>query len=149
MLDARTLDRFWSKVHHEPMSGCWLWEGSTNGGTTSGTGHGKFFLRRDDRGRTVKDYAHRIAWMLERGPIPPGRELDHLCRNPSCCNPDHLEPVTHAENIRRGPGAMTKCRKGHPFTPETTGRNYAPDGSLRRYCLACRRIRRARVEPRP
>lgn len=50
--------------------------------------------------------AHRLYYERARGPVPEGLELDHLCRVPACVNPDHLEPVTHVENIRRG--AQTK-----------------------------------------
>ena len=46
--------------------------------------------------------AHRVYYERHVGPVPEGLELDHLCRNPGCVNPEHLEPVTHAENIRRG-----------------------------------------------
>jgi hypothetical protein len=52
------------------------------------------------------------------GPIPDGLEIDHLCRVPSCCNPEHLEAVTHAENMRRGAaarGPVTQCKRGHPL----------------------------------
>ena len=49
--------------------------------------------------------AHRLYYERQHhGPIPPDRQLDHLCRVPACVNPDHLEPVTAAENIRRGSG---------------------------------------------
>jgi len=50
-------------------------------------------------GRTV--YVHRYLYPLAKGPIPPDLELDHLCGNKRCCNPDHLEAVTHGENMRR------------------------------------------------
>jgi hypothetical protein len=46
--------------------------------------------------------AHRFAYLEFVGPIPDGLVLDHLCRNKKCVNPDHLEPVTNAENLRRG-----------------------------------------------
>lgn len=46
--------------------------------------------------------AHRVAYEHGRGPIPEGLQIDHLCRQPSCVNPDHLEAVTSAENVRRG-----------------------------------------------
>lgn len=48
---------------------------------------------------------HRVMYEQEVGPIPEGLVIDHLCRQPACINPAHLEPVTHAENIRRGNNA--------------------------------------------
>jgi len=84
-------DRFWDKVQAEPNTGCWLWDANT---TRGGYGHFKV------SGRMV--YAHRLAYEKLVGPIPDGLSLDHLCRVPGCVNPDHLEPVTHAENVRRG-----------------------------------------------
>jgi hypothetical protein len=48
-------------------------------------------------------YAHRSVYVHLRGPIPPGMTIDHLCRNRSCVNPDHLEVVSLKENVRRSP----------------------------------------------
>lgn len=113
------------RVH--PISGCWEWSRSL---TSEGYGH-LYYLGR-------KEYAHRIAWRLWVGPIPDELELDHLCRNRSCCYPAHLEPVTHRTNLRRGiPGMATHCVNGHEFTPENTRRR--KEG--RRQCRACDRIR--------
>lgn len=81
------LEAFRSHIHVEPNSGCWLWLGADNG-----CGYGKF------RGR----YAHRISFELAKGNIPARMHLDHKCRVRCCVNPDHLEPVTNAENARRG-----------------------------------------------
>src|SRR5208337_4315885 len=70
---------------------CWIWQRAKHPlgyGSSSGDG--------EDR------IAHRMIYKRHRGPIPEGLELDHLCRQTSCVNPDHLEPVTHAENMRRG-----------------------------------------------
>ena len=82
-------ERFWAKVRK--TDGCWLWTGSHNG-----LGYGTI------RSVGRKMYVHRYSYELLVGPIPAGLELDHLCRVPGCVNPDHLEPVTHAENLRRG-----------------------------------------------
>ena len=84
---------------------------------------------------------HRVVFEALRGPIPTGLELDHLCRNKSCANPDHLEPVTHAENCRRGNGwsglhaRQTHCKYGHEFTPENTLTNKQNKNG--RLCKTC------------
>lgn len=70
--------------------GCWFWLGATNS-----DGYGRIRIE----GKTK--FAHRIYYEHHIGPIPDGLELDHLCRNRSCVRPEHLEPVTHKENIRR------------------------------------------------
>jgi hypothetical protein len=89
--------------------------------------------------------AHCIAYRLLVGEVPEGLELDHLCRNPRCCNPDHLDPVTHAVNMSRGAHAMkTHCKHGHEYTPENTYVN--PRGS--RECRVCIRDRMDRFKAR-
>ncbi|MPZ13794.1 MAG: hypothetical protein GEU73_05120 [Chloroflexi bacterium] len=70
--------------------GCWEWQGSRDR-----FGYG--YIGVD--GAVPRVY--RAAYELLVGPIPEGLELDHICENPPCFNPDHLEPVTHAENMRR------------------------------------------------
>lgn len=68
--------------------------------------------------------AHRYSWEEANGPVPEGLELDHLCRTPACVRPDHLEPVTHLENQRRGSvTARTHCPQGHPYDTENTYRD--------------------------
>jgi hypothetical protein len=128
-LDERLPARFWDKVIPEPMSGCWLWGAAANSaGYGMASVGGKWGL------------AHRHAFMALHGGITPGLELDHLCRTPLCCNPAHLEAVTHRENMLRGntPSARhahkTHCDHGHEFTPENTYR-----GPRGRNCRACRR----------
>lgn len=90
--------------------------------------------------------AHRAMYELMVGEIPEGLHLDHLCRNPICVNPGHLEPVTPQENWRRGfsptrlHALRTHCVNGHPFDQENT---YIRPDTGTRQCKACGRERRA------
>lgn len=123
------VERFWSKVDRRGPSDCWVWAGGT-----FWFGHGRFSLGR----KTVM--AHRFAYELLVGPIPEGLVLDHLCSNPPCVNPAHLEPVTSSENVRRGRGATamrekTHCPQGHPYDEQNTYRR--PSGG--RICRECSR----------
>lgn len=133
-----TIARFWVKV--EKTDGCWLWRARIDR-----LGYGQFGWRSGPNPRPFV-LVHRFAYELVIGPIPDGLELDHLCRVRHCCNPDHLEPVTHAENMRRSAGALkTHCKNGHEFTPENT----APQkGSSGRSCRICRRAANQRYKAR-
>lgn len=73
---------------------CWLWTGVVN----SFNGYG--YYSSGSRGVSLHR-AHKAVYEARIGPVPDGLELDHLCRNKTCVNPEHLEPVTHTENIRR------------------------------------------------
>ncbi len=90
--------------------------------------------------------AHRVAYEMAVGPIPPKYEIDHLCRNPCCINPRHLEAVTKRVNVLRGlsfcavNAALTHCKNGHEFTPENTRIHVYPK-ETRRMCRACDRDR--------
>lgn len=82
--------------------------------------------------------AYRAVWTLLRGRIPAGLELDHVCVTPTCCNPDHLEVVTHAENLRRMSERQTSCRRaGHDWSIPGFVR-VRPNGY--RYCGECARL---------
>jgi hypothetical protein len=101
---------------------CWLWTKETLDGYAKGYIPTQLT---DERKRKVR--VHRAAYKHLVGPIPDGLQLDHLCRNPSCCNPDHLEPVTPSQNIvRRFASKVVRgsivnhCRNGHEFTASNT-----------------------------
>lgn len=112
---------------------CWLWTG---------------YVTPENRGvinfKEGKKFAYRLGYELLVGPIPEGLTLDHLCVNPRCVNPDHLEPVTGGENSLRGSGPAannkrkTHCHKGHPLSGENL---YNKPGGRRqcRRCIANRR----------
>ena len=117
----------------DPDTGCWLWQGHVH----QPSGYGQI----NRRGHV---YAHRFAYAFLVGPIPPGLELDHLCRVRRCVNPAHLEPVTSKENNRRGRPyrtAKTHCVNGHPFDAANT----ALDSRGWRRCRACDRATNARM----
>lgn len=118
--------RFLAKVVKMPV-GCWVWTAVKNK-----AGYGMF---KYDKLRS----AHRVSYMHFVGPIPEGMVIDHLCRNRSCVNPEHLEAVTATTNWERGFGPAlinrekTHCKHGHEFTPENT----IPNSSGGRQCRTC------------
>jgi hypothetical protein len=89
------------------LSPCWVWQKCTTGG------YGQARLPGTDRPYRT----HRISYEAFVGPIPVGKCLDHLCNNKGCCNPDHLEPVTIAENTRRAGGLFHRKRATHAKPP--------------------------------
>ena len=128
--DKALVARFWGKVNRHPN--CWLWTGARQN-----SGYGRFGLNKTNGHKIV--WAHRFAWILANGlPSEPGLTVDHLCRNQSCVNPDHLEMVTAAENLRRGAkrAPKTHCLRGHEFNKANT---YI---SLKRKYKTCRVCRR-------
>lgn len=125
VLTAQQGARFWGKVLVASDDACWPWNGALDS-----HGYGSFRWSNRPIKQTM---AHRIAFILGRGDVPTGLVLDHLCRNRKCCNPAHLEPVTHGENIRRGgPATKTHCVNGHEYTPENTRRRTG-----KRECRIC------------
>jgi hypothetical protein len=111
---------------------CWPWTGKAEA-----RGYGTLLVG----GRALA--AHRLVYELFLGPVPEGLELDHLCRNPNCVRPDHLEPVTHAENTRRGRGGWnslekTHCPKGHEYATGNTYMVRGKNGNPYRVCRQCK-----------
>ena len=110
---------------------------------TTSKGYANVVIRVDGRQRWLP--AHRVVYVVRRGPVDPTLELDHTCRNRKCCNPNHLEPVTSAENTRRGESfaavnaRKTHCKAGHLFTEESTWRSPTTG---RRKCRIRQRERR-------
>lgn len=122
------------------LNGCRIWTGAKND-----KGYGLINVN------GVRVYTHRLAYELFVGPIPDGLVIDHLCRNPPCCNPSHLEPVTGAENTRRGePAQRTHCPQGHPYDEANTRWRKKIDKKSRRPVLArdCRQCDRERGRAR-
>jgi hypothetical protein len=117
-----------------PFSGCYVWIDLS--------------LKNDGYGQVThsgrKWSAHKLSYVLAKGPVPDGLVLDHLCRVRCCINPDHLEPVTDAVNVARGisaqttkarRAAQTHCPNGHEYTVANT--RISPLGGKK--CRACQR----------
>lgn len=132
-----TLTRFLTHIDkNQPdfkdLGPCWKWTKATQ------QGYGIF------TGPKRKQYkAHRFAYLSLVGPIPEGLQLDHLCRNRDCVNPDHLEPVTGKINKLRGKtvnqanSLKTHCPNGHPYNEINT--YFSHEG--KRSCRVCQRNR--------
>lgn len=97
-------------VRPKDPTACWLWIGAIQQ-----QGYGLWTFYPPDMPRKKLMVAHRVMYSLVHGAIPDNMELDHLCRNKTCVNPDHLEIVTHKENLARIPG-HGYCNQGHDLS---------------------------------
>lgn len=130
------IDRALRRVSYD--HGCWKWTGATDA-----NGYG--YIQADGT-----RLAHRVVYRALVGPIPDGLVIDHLCRNPSCVNPDHMEVVTQGINVARGTSPIvgnedkTHCPAGHPYSASNTYRTKRNGHRLCRECGAAsaRRTRR-------
>lgn len=128
---ARTSE-FWANVPNREPGECWPWQG-----VRAANGYGRFKAM-------GTWWAHRVAYMLARGPIGTGLVIDHLCANKPCVNPDHLDPVTIATNTLRCETsilsinrAKTHCPQGHAYDEGNT--QWTRQGW--RLCRKCRAAR--------
>lgn len=144
LLDEYDGPRFWAHVQFrggmpfldDPLSPldesagqCWAWNGMKS--PEGEYNYGRFIHFEVNRA------AHTLAYRDFGGKIPAGYDIDHLCRNPSCVNPKHLEPVTRRENVRRGRCvARTICKNGHAMTGDNV-RNTVWGGVEKRLCVTC------------
>lgn len=116
--------RFWAKV--KKSRACWLW----TGGISKGYGLTTW------QGRTIS--AHRLAYAALVGRIPPGKELDHICRNRACVRPEHLRIASHYDNVMAGANFTAanarkfRCPKGHAYTIVKNGNR------TQRKCQTCK-----------
>lgn len=127
-----TFEKHFEKNH----IGCWLWKGAS-----SKASNGRYGIYRTGR-------ASRISYERYVGKIPNGLELDHLCRNTLCIRPDHLEAVTHKENMHRGisPSAFhakkTRCPNGHAYDILRNCGSRRCSVCHKNYCVKYRRKRK-------
>lgn len=143
-------ERFWKKVEKggpvspacPDLGPCWVWTAALV------DGYAVFHVGEKLRA------AHQLTFEEERGPVPEGLELDHLCRVRRCVNPAHLDPVTHAVNLGRGERARrSHCVNGHPFDAANTRfrRSSSTRSTGGRECRACvyERKKKARERSAP
>lgn len=141
---ARPLwDRFWEKVS---IGDCWEWTGAKDG-----CGYGMVNPFESKKRVVGSTRAHRVAWELLVGPMADDLEIDHLCKNRLCINPDHLEPVTHRVNVQRSITGIKRrpkmCGRGlHDMSVHGHVRSNASSTNGHAYCKPCRlESRRARA----
>lgn len=134
--------RFFKNV--EITAGCWNWTGKKY------RGYGTFWA---GGGSGSKPYRYAVIMSGRR--IPKGFQVDHLCKNPSCVNPAHLEPVTPYENWLRSDApsriafSADSCKNGHPRTPKNTGTyGVSRSGNILKRCRVCAKLIRRRYVQR-
>lgn len=123
-----TLDALMAWTRKEP-GGCVVWTRSLNA-----SGYGRVM------GEGSRWMVHRLVWTLLNGPIPDGADIDHLCFNPACVNPDHLQPLSVMENRARHAASMFPvCSNGHELSGDNLRFATHRNGKTVRRCRACER----------
>ena len=116
-------------------NGCWEWVGAKLKKDSGSYGQIRIGTRENNKLKR----AHVVSYILYKGKIPKGKEIDHICRNTLCVNPDHLQAITHKENCkRRKDSGLPYCKHGHKYTIETT---YINTRGIRE-CKICKRLHR-------
>lgn len=136
------MTRVWDKI--KVVGDHWMWTGAYAGKEGLRYGTIQIGSRADGTRKKVKVY--KLLYERLVGPIPDGLLLDHLCKITLCVNPEHMEPVTPAENVRRGDQAKrqretTHCPQGHPYEGENLGITVTKSGLKLRYCRLCKTLR--------
>lgn len=124
-IDSNLIARFENKINKTEY--CWIWTASK-----TDQNYGVIWLN----GKYVR--SHRVSYMIYKGDLDPSLVIDHLCKNTLCVNPQHLDQVTQAENIKRGVAGKvnnaqrnkTHCPSGHQYS-SVTKNGY-------RQCRVCR-----------
>lgn len=137
------LERFFSKVEKKSFgysTECWIWIAYRNV-----FGYGTF---RGENSKKEDGYKCRLAhrWSYENfvGKIEPGLELDHICKNKACVNPEHLRQVTHARNMEFNSGLnkdVTCCPEGHSYDGDNLYIRTRKDGRVYKICRTCKKDR--------
>ncbi|MGO4304213.1 HNH endonuclease signature motif containing protein [Cupriavidus sp. RAF12] len=142
MAAKKTVVEKLSRYEVDAKTGCWNWTGCL-----CADGYGKVKLTIAGERYHL---AHRASYVLAGGEIPPGREIDHRCKNRRCINPGHLVAATHAENVSRADytmnhrnGRKTHCIRGHALMGDNVVLERTKTGMARK-CRSCINLRSRR-----